>query len=66
MNILENNSLFNLSTKNDRKEKIEIMMRIILKVKMFKYSNSLARRYEESIRIRIEIMIKIQLKILSE
>jgi hypothetical protein len=44
MNSLENNSLFNLLIKNDRIDKIGIMVRVILKIKIFKYSNSFAKR----------------------
>lgn len=44
MNSLENNSLFNLFIKNDRKDRIGIMVRVILKIKTFRYSNSFAKR----------------------
>lgn len=44
INSLENNSLFNLLIKNDKRDKIENVMRVILKVKTFKYSNSVLKR----------------------
>ena len=44
MNSLENNSLFNLFIKNDRKDRIENMVRVTLKIKTFRYLNSFVKR----------------------